>query len=109
MDEKILTLHPQGKQGVNISKSRYDEVRKAILQIVRDYGEITFTELMMTCEYMLMGKLEGGSISWYTTTVKLDLEARGILEQVPGSRPQKLRLRSDRSTRPAPRSKNRKP
>lgn len=32
-----------------------------------------------------------GSVSWYTTTVKLDLEARGELERVPGSRPQRLR------------------
>ena len=105
MEERILTLHPKGKQGVNISRARYDLVREAILGIIRDYGEITFTELMMTCEHMLIGRLEGGSVSWYTTTVKLDLEARGFIEQVPGSRPQKLRLRSQQATRPAARTK----
>jgi hypothetical protein len=92
MDEKILTQHAQGKQGVHLSKAKYDLVRKTILQIVRDYGEISFTELLMMCEHMLMGKLEG-SISWYATTVKLDLEARGEIERVPGSSPQRLRWR----------------
>jgi hypothetical protein len=33
-----------------------------------------------------------GSISWYVTTVKLDLEARGLIARVPGSHPQRLRM-----------------
>ncbi len=32
-----------------------------------------------------------GSIGWYTTTVKLDLEARGLIERIEGSKPQRLR------------------
>lgn len=32
------------------------------------------------------------SVSWYTTTVKLDMEARGLIERIPGSRPQALRI-----------------
>lgn len=92
MEEKILTLHPQGKKGVNISRAKYDLVRETILQIIRDYGEISFTELLMMCEHMLMGKLDG-SITWYATTVKLDLEARGEIERVPDSSPQKVRLK----------------
>ena len=92
MEEKILTLHPQGKKGVNISMAKYDLVRQTILEIIRDYGEISFTELLMMCERILMGKLDG-SISWYTTTVKLDLEARGVIERVPNSSPQKVRLK----------------
>jgi hypothetical protein len=31
-----------------------------------------------------------GSIGWYTTTVKLDREVKGIIARVPGSKPQKL-------------------
>ena len=92
MEEKILTLHPQVKKGVNISKAKYDLVRETILQIIRDYGEISFTELLMMCEHMLMGKLDG-SITWHATTVKLDLEARGEIERVPDSSPQKVRLK----------------
>ena len=40
-------------------------------------------------------KLDGsfdGSINWYVTTVKLDLEARGVVERIPGKSPQRLRL-----------------
>jgi len=32
-----------------------------------------------------------GSAGWYTWTVKLDLKARGFIERVPGSKPQRLR------------------
>ena len=31
MDEKILTLHPQGKKGVNISRAKYDAMKTTIL------------------------------------------------------------------------------
>ena len=33
----------------------------------------------------------GGSVPWYCVTVKLDLEARGRIERVPGARPQRVR------------------
>ncbi len=92
MEEKILTQHPQGKQGINISKAKYDLIRETILQIIRDYGEISFTELLMMCEHTLTGKFDG-SISWYATKIKLDLEARGEIERVPDASPQKVRLK----------------
>ena len=92
MEEKILTQHPEsGKSGVNISKQKYDLIREAILESVRAHGAITFTDLTQDVEKRLAGKFES-SISWYVTTVKLDLEARGLIERVPGSRPQQLRL-----------------
>ena len=28
-EEKIMTLHPEGKQGVNISKAKYDQIKGA--------------------------------------------------------------------------------
>jgi hypothetical protein len=89
MEEQILTLHPEGKQGTNISKAKYDMVRQAILDIVGSNEGITFKEMSTDVEERLVGKFEG-SIPWYVTTVKLDLEARGEVERVPGSSPQKL-------------------
>ena len=87
-----MTRHPDpGKSGVNISRQKYDAIRVAILDAIRARGEITFTELTQDVRIRLEGTFEG-SISWYVTTVKLDLEARGLIERVPKSRPQRLRL-----------------
>ena len=33
-----------------------------------------------------------GSIPWYVVSVKLDLEARGILERIPKTSPHRLRI-----------------
>lgn len=91
MKEKILTLHPEGKQGVNISKAKYDVIRQAILDVVKTNESITFSEMTRSVEEKLAGNFDG-SIPWYVTTVKLDLEARGEIERIPGSSPQQLQL-----------------
>lgn len=91
MEEKILTLHPQGKQGVNISRAKYDVIRAAILEVAGAQGEVAFKDLPAAVETELHEPFDG-SLSWYVTTVKLDLEARGLLERVPRSSPQRLRL-----------------
>lgn len=33
-----------------------------------------------------------GSVTWHVTSVKLDMEARGLLERLPKAKPQRLRL-----------------
>jgi hypothetical protein len=91
MEEKILTLHPQGKSGVNISKAKYDTISGAIQDSLRAHAEMTFTGLTAEVRNRLEGSFEG-SITWYVTTVKLDLEARGVIERVPNMTPQRLRL-----------------
>ena len=45
MSERIMTLHPAGKAGVNIDRQKYDVVREAILEAVRTNGTITFGDL----------------------------------------------------------------
>ena len=42
--ERILTLHPAGKQGVNIDKGKYDMVREAIEETLKAQPGITFSE-----------------------------------------------------------------
>lgn len=92
-EEKILTLHPEeGKQGVNISRSKYEMIRQAIMDAIRSQGTITFQGLISLVDYNLRNRFEG-SIPWYVTTVKLDLEARGVIERVPGPGEQKLALK----------------
>ena len=90
MEERILTLHPQGKQGVNISRQKYDAMKAAILDTLAA-GEMTHTDLVSGVEQRLSGSFDG-SIKWYLETVKLDLEARSVIERAPKTRPQLLRL-----------------
>jgi hypothetical protein len=90
-EEKILTKHPLGKKRVNISKEKYETMRKAILSTLQN-KEFTHTELFDRLNKSLKGKFSG-SISWYAETVKLDLEARKIVERT-SSKPQKYRLKS---------------
>ncbi|MFK7804931.1 MAG: hypothetical protein AB8G95_25085 [Anaerolineae bacterium] len=91
MAERILTLHPDGKQGVNIDQWKYDMVREAILSAVEEHQVITFTNLMEEVGRRVDDTFEG-SIAWYTTSVKLDLEARGTIERIPKKSPQQIRL-----------------
>ena len=91
MGDKVLTLHPQGKSGVNINKAKYEQMRQAILGAIQEHGEISFKDLNNELERSLRGYFDG-SIPWYVTTVKLDLEARREIERVPGKSPQRLRL-----------------
>ena len=89
--EKIFTLHPQGKQGVNIDKTKYETMKQAIVDVITADEGITFADLNTAVSAQLDGKFDG-SIGWYLTTVKLDLEARNIIERIPGSSPQQLRV-----------------
>lgn len=91
-EEKIRTRHPDpSKNGVNISKLKYEQIRDVIVQTLQEQGSLTFSELGKEVKAKLDGHFEGAT-GWYYTTVKLDLEARGVLERVGKSSPQRLRL-----------------
>ncbi|NGP89930.1 DUF6958 family protein [Fodinibius halophilus] len=91
-EEKIMTLHPQGKQGVNILKRRYDTIKEFILQTIADHKEISYEDLTDLAVESLADTFDG-KVVWYIVTVKLDLEARGIIERIPKTSPHKLRLK----------------
>jgi hypothetical protein len=88
--EKILTKHPLGKSGKNIDKQKYETLKTAILSALRN-KELTHTELFNQLDKSLKSKFSG-NVSWYGETVKLDLEARKIIERT-SSKPQKYRLK----------------
>ncbi len=89
-EEKILTKHPQGKSGKNIDRKKYETLKKAILSTLRS-KELTHDELFDKLNKTLGGKFSG-NISWYAETVKLDLEARKIVQRT-SSKPPKYRLK----------------
>ena len=94
-DLRIVCETPSpGKQPTRIRKWKYDMVRDAILRAVPDGdGGVEFRHLPDLVEsHLLASELQRlGSLSWYVTTVKLDMEVKGELERIPGSRPQRLR------------------
>ena len=91
MINKIRTLHPEKKQGVNISKEKYEIIRNAIICVLQEKREMTFMKLSRAVEKEVNGNFDG-SVMWYVTTVKLDMEARGEVKRVPKSRPQLVKL-----------------
>ena len=90
-EERFHCLHPQGKQGVNILRSKYEAVRDAILQVVEAEGVMYWSDLTDRCA-TLLPDFEG-SLGWYVISVKLDLEARGVIERLPGTGKQRIQLK----------------
>jgi hypothetical protein len=88
--EKILTKHPLGKSGKNIDRKKYDTLKKAILLALRKQ-DLTHTELFSRLNKSLKGRFPG-NINWYGETVKLDLEAKKIIERTT-SKPPKYRVK----------------
>ena len=92
---KILTKHPLGKSGKNIDKQKYETLKEAILKELQS-KELTHTELFKQLNKRLKNKFSG-NISWYGETVKLDLEARKIIERT-SAKPAKYQLTQKRKS-----------
>ena len=93
-EPKVYCENPKpGAQGCNIAKDKYQAMRKAILKHVPRRKEGTpFGGLLHAVTELVQGEVfAGASISWYLTVVKLDLEAKGLIERVPRKSPQHLR------------------
>lgn len=92
-EEKIMTLHPQGKKGTNILKRRYDVIKDFIINTIQEKKQISFESLSDLAVKELSESFDG-KVLWYMVTVKLDLEARQIIERVPKTSPHELRMKS---------------
>jgi hypothetical protein len=88
--EQIQTLHPQpDKTNKLISLAKYNIIKNSILSILQN-AEPTHTELMEKLYDNVKDNFEGG-VQWYGETVKLDLEARKIIERI-GTKPERYRM-----------------
>jgi hypothetical protein len=91
--ERVMTRSVNtGRDNVRIAREMYDAMRKAILAVVPRRGEgLPFERLPREVARRLPKRVfAGASIPWYATVVKLDLETRGEIHRVPGSKPQRL-------------------
>ena len=87
----IQTLHPEeGKSNKIIALDKYEIIKAAILEILV-IDNPTHTQLMEELHHKLHKTFDGNT-HWYGETVKLDLEARKIIERI-GTKPEKYRIR----------------
>lgn len=92
IEEKIQTLHPDaGKTNKRIVLAKYKVIKENILSILKD-NEPSHTELMELLYTRVKDTFEGG-VQWYGEIVKLDLEARKIIERTK-SKPERYKLTS---------------
>lgn len=94
-DDKVVCQTPSpGKQPTRIARWKYDAIQKAILEVVPPDGDgVAFKDLASKVKDHLSPELRKnvGSIPWYTVTVKLDMEVRGLIERVEGRGLQRIR------------------
>lgn len=94
-EAKIVCATPTpGKRPTAIAKWKYDLIRNAIRKCVPKSREgVAFVDLPDLVADVLSRpqRAQLGSVSWYTTTVKLHMETTGELERVAGAVPQRLR------------------
>lgn len=92
--EKVVCKTPTpGKKPTRIDAWKYDIMSQTILKLLPESGDgVFFKDLSERVSNELppdvLKKL--GSVGWYTTTVKLDLECKNKIKRVEGSQPQRL-------------------
>lgn len=78
MEKTILTKHSQGKKGVNIEKEKYEIIKKSILDCLKN-NELTHSKLV---HYVSKNLDKFDDVEWYVEAVKLDLEAKKLIERI---------------------------
>ena len=80
--QKTTTTHPRTGSRFNIDSSIYEPFKAAILQSLKNSKGKTFMALTRDVTAIIRKKLPGfsKSVSWYTISVRLDLETRGLVE-----------------------------
>lgn len=79
---KITTTHPRTGSQFNVDAEIYAPFKAAILQSLKGSKGKTFTDLTDDVVKIINKKMPGfkKSIPWYTISIRLDLESRGIVE-----------------------------
>ena len=95
-DAKVVCHTPTpGKKPTRIHKWKYDLLRGIILDILDGSADgVEFRSLPSLIDARLNPEQRAnlGSVGWYATTVKLDMEVQGDIERIPNISPQRLRL-----------------
>lgn len=92
--EMIEGLHPDPtKQGTRMTKANYEAYRTALLEVIPANEEgVYYSDLTKLVEPFVPAEIYANtSPGWWVTSVKLDLEARKIIERVEGKGKQRIR------------------
>lgn len=96
--EMFNATRPGGLDGWTMDATQYALMREHILSVLeneaRDDGTVALKDVVETAQerFGAHPAFPGGRLRNYCTYTKVDLEARGLVERVPGSSPQRLRL-----------------
>lgn len=91
-DDRVMMQNPHtGRDDLRILRAMYEPVRDAILAAIEEAGTLPFSMLRDEVERRTPADMwTDASVGWYTTTVKLDLEAKGLI--IKEGSPQQLSL-----------------
>lgn len=79
---KITVTHPLTGTKRQFDAAVYEPVKAAILESLKGSKGKTWTQLSEDVVKIMKKKAPGfkGSVPWYTISVRLDLESRGVVE-----------------------------
>jgi hypothetical protein len=79
---KIIVTHPHTGTERKFDASIYEPVKAAIIQSLTGSKGKTFTQLTDDVVKIIRKQIPGfkRSIPWYTISIRLDLETRGVVE-----------------------------
>ncbi|MBL7740692.1 MAG: hypothetical protein JNK14_15850 [Chitinophagaceae bacterium] len=80
--QKVILTHPRTGSEFTIDANIYEPIKAAILQSLKGSKGKTFTEVTDDVVSIIRKKMPGfeKSIPWYTISIRLDLETKGIVE-----------------------------
>lgn len=80
--QTVVLTHPRTGTQFAIEAAIYNPVKAAILQCLKGSKGKTFTELTDEVVTIVKKKVPAfkGSIPWYTISIRLDLETKGVVE-----------------------------
>ena len=81
---KSTLVHPRTGSTKNIDRKNYTAIKNAILTALKGKRALPFSELSREVRVLIRKNNPDftGSIPWYTISVRLDLETKGIVETV---------------------------
>ncbi|MEO7393889.1 MAG: hypothetical protein ABIU11_03040 [Chitinophagaceae bacterium] len=82
VSKKIVVTHPITRTERKFDAAIYESFKAAIVQSLEASDGKTFTELTDAVQKIIRKKMPGfkKSIPWFTISIRLDLESRGIVE-----------------------------